>query len=435
MQRPNTPEEATALYESAVAANGPFTRGNPLRMKGNEGFHIVTEDGRKILDLHGHILAHYMGDSTINERVAEVLKETGTAILAPNVTHRELDLAKVRIAKMLDSEFGGGPWEVDLMSSGTRANEDSLSVGRAVLGGEQRLAVLKEGYHGSGGLRDIIGHSSWKSRGSLPLGVRVTFLDFVETDKGRDFTRDYGRFMDCNLGTDGKPHQVAEWGEQGVAGFEKLHPKKLQEMTIQTHEKGGWVTGDIVQTAPLRTGEGILAPHGIVDKTDPRTIPDSVTGAKGMGFVGQPFAFAAFRKASLKGVDPKHFGRSYDTNGRNVLAAAAFNAGYEILMDPQFQTDVRANMEYWQHELEDTQERFSNMVKRVTGLGYMSGLELDSPKRVADFLKVGATETGITCAVGGLTGNKLRLGVKLDSPRAIIHEALMRIEDTLKKIA
>lgn len=433
MQRPSTPEEANVLYDAAVATNGPFTRNQPLNIKGHEGPYIVTADDREILDLHGHILAHYMMDLRINVRIEEVLRETGTGIIAPNMTHPEIDLAKVRIAGMLDDEFGGGPWEVDLISSGTRANEDALSVGRAVLGGEQHVVVLNEGYHGSGGLRELIGHGSWQSRSSIPLGIPITFLDHEETDEGRDYTRDYDRLADCHLGPDGKLYQLTEFGVGGVMGFKTLRPKGLREMIMRTHERGGFVTGDIVQVAPFRTGEGILAPYGIVDKNDPRTIPDAVVGAKGMGFVGQPLAFVAFRKASLQGVDPRHYGKSYDTNGRNVLAAAAFNAGYEIIMNPEFQNEARANMQHWRDGLETIQERLADRVRRVTGLGYMSGLKLDTPKRVADFSKTGATETGVICAVGGLKGDTLRLGVKLDSPRSVINEALMRIEDTLKK--
>ena len=192
MERPSTPEEATALYEAAVATNGPFTRGQPLQIKGHEGAHIVTQDGRILLDCNGHVLAHNMvNDAPIRRHIQEVLEETGTGILAPGMTHPEVDLAKVRIAGMIENEFGGGSWEVDLMSSGTRANEDSLSVGRAVLGGEQHVLALREGYHGSGAMRGVVGHSSWNSRGTLRLGVPMTLLDFVQTDEGRDYTADF----------------------------------------------------------------------------------------------------------------------------------------------------------------------------------------------------------------------------------------------------
>ena len=77
MQRQSTSEEAVQLYEAAVATNGPFTRGRPLNIKGHDGYHIETQDGRRILDFHGHILAHYRGDPRIHARVLDVFKETG----------------------------------------------------------------------------------------------------------------------------------------------------------------------------------------------------------------------------------------------------------------------------------------------------------------------------------------------------------------------
>lgn len=434
MERPATPEDAVALYESARQLSGPYNQGRPLSVKRREPFHLVGADGIRRLDLNGRILADSLANDTVRKRVERVLDDNGgQEIYSPDETHEELDLAQVRLAEMLKQTFGGSPWIVDFLSSGTRANEQGLKYGRAALGGQMRVAVLREGYHGDGFMNALIGHSAWQSQATMPLGAPVTFLDFVKNDRGRDYSPDFERFVDCNLGADGMPYSLGEAGVQGVAGFKNIDPVGARQIAIVTHDKNGLVHHDIVQVALDRTGEGMLEPAGMFDAADYRTRPDIVTGAKGLG-VGYPFAFTGVRQELLdrgKG----HLGKGYDTYGRNVTGATAFNALYELAQDPAFHENIVARGEQLRSGLDDIQARLSDRAVGKTGKGLMTGFELDTATRVAAFRKIGMDKTGIICCVGGIRGTILRLGFKLDSTPEIVDEGLQKIEDTLKEAA
>ncbi|GEM_PF-5451265 len=434
MERPVTPEAAEALYESARQLSGPYNQGRPLSVKEREPFHLVGKDGMRRLDWHGRILADSLGDPEVRDRVEKVLDDNGgQEVYSPDETHEELDLAQARLSEMLHETFGGGPWAVDFLSSGTRANENGLKHGRAALGGQMRIAALREGYHGAGLMSAIIGHSAWQSQGTMPLGGPLTFLDFVKNDRGRDYSPDFERFVDCGLGADGMPYLLEEAGVQGVAGFRELDRIGARRMAIITHGKGGLVHHDIVQVALDRTGEGMLEPAGMVDPSDPDTMPDIVTGAKGLG-VGYPFAFTGVRQSVLdrgKG----HPGKDYDTYARNVTGATAFNVLYDRSRDPRFHDNIVERGEQLRRGLDTIQARFPDRVVGTTGRGLMTGLELDSAARVLRFRELGITKTGIICCAGGIRGNVLRLGVKLDSSPTIIDEGLQKIEDTLQRAA
>lgn len=439
--------EAEKIYESARQTDGPFNQGRRKNVKRREPYHLVgtRPDGSeaKWLDLHGQILCDSMGSELIRKRVKEVTEETGEMeTFGPDFTHREFDLAQIRIANLLNQEYGGGPWTVALHSSGTRANEDGISLARAVLSadGDFSLVLNREGYHGSGFMKRLIGHSSWNSQATMPLGVPVTHLDYdqksyeqYDDGNGRNYSRDFMRFRECQAGSDGKPLYVTEGGVGGVMGFELISPSGIQRISKAIHEKGGAVLFDNVQVMPLRTGDNILSVNGLVNPNDEQTIPDMVSSAKGNGG-GYPFAFLAVRKAFLERTGAGHFGKSYDTYGRNLSGVTAFNTIYEIMTAKGFRERIHEGIKRWREGLQTIKQAQIKKVPRVTGKGYMSGLALNSAESVAAFRNIGMEETGIIMCAGGIRGNILRLGIKLDSPNEIIDEALTKIEDTLKKI-
>ncbi len=92
------------------------------------------------------------------------------------------------------------------------------------------------------------------------------------------------------------------------------------------------------------------------------------------------------------------------------------------------------NVASWHAGLKVIVRQYRNTVVRVTGKGYMSGLQLNDAQDVAEFQRIGFEQTGIITCVGGIRGDVLLLGLKLDSPREIIDEALTSIEDMVRKI-
>lgn len=421
---------AEQIYESARPSDGPYNAANPLTIKRREPYHLVLQD-RKLLDFDGQVLCDNAGDDSIKRRIKTVMEEVGDMeTFKPNFTHPEIDLAQTRIAQLLDETYGGGPWAVSFRSSGTRANEESIGYAGAALEGDAHLVLNREGYHGAGLMRALIGQSGWRSRATLPLGVPVTHLEFRDSPDGRDYFDDFERFAECTLGTDGKPFYITEGGVGGVMGFRNINPLGIQASSMLSHKKGGGVQFDNVQVMPFRTGDNFLSVDGLVDPNEPLTIPDVVTSAKGNG-VGYPFAFVAARKAFLDRAKG-HLGKDYDTYGRNLRGITAFNALYEMIKRNGFVPDLKRRIARWEEGLRTIAQAHSDKVREVTGKGFMSGLELDSAQRVQNFAKTGLEKTMIAVNTGSIRGDVLRLGIKLDSPDEIINEGLQKIEDTLK---
>lgn len=426
------PDEVQAIYEAARPVDGPYSPPNPPAVQSRLPYHLVLQGGKTVLDLDGQILCDSLGDLKIRERVREVMAQTNDMeVFGPAYTHPEFDLAQKRIADELDRTYGGGPWTVAFRSSGTRANEEAIGFGRAA--GATALVVNREAYHGAGLMRAAIGHSSWRSDATIPFGMPVTHLESEDIYDGRDYSGDFGRFIDCQLGADGIPYYLTEGGVGGVMGFELISPSGIRHTSMGVHERGGVVHFDDVQVAPYRTGDNFFSVDGLVDQEYKRTIPDLVTSAKGLG-VGYPFAFVAARKELLERAKG-HLGKDYDTYGRNLRGATAFNALYEKMKAPGFYETLQEGITKWREGLTTIAGAQREKVLKVTGKGFMSGLALDTAGRVGNFRKIGVEETGIICCVGGIRGSVLRLGIKLDSPPEIIDEALQKIEDTLKKVA
>lgn len=423
---------AENLYESARPSDGPYNTPNPLTIARREPFHLRLTDERRFLDLDGQVLCDSAGDESIQRRVAVTMEETGNMeVFKPGFTHPEIDLAQQRIASLLDETYGGGPWQVSFRSSGTRANEEAIGYAAAALEGDAHLVLNREGYHGAGLMRALIGQSGWRSRATIPLGIPVTHLDFINGPDGRDYFDDFERLAECTLGTDGKPFYITEGGVGGVMGFRNLNPRAIQASSILAHQKGGGVQFDNVQVMPFRTGDNFLSVNDLVDPNEPLTIPDVVTSAKGNG-VGSPFAFVAVRKAFLDRAQG-HLGKDYDTYGRNLRGIAAFNALYEMLQRNGFVPDMQRRMARWVEGLQTIAEAHSDKVKEVTGKGFMSGLELDDAERVRNFVKTGLEKTMLAVNMGSVRGDVVRLGPKLDSPDEILNDGLQKIEDTIRE--
>jgi 4-aminobutyrate aminotransferase-like enzyme len=423
--------EIEQTYESARTVDGPWSSGKKLILDRREDFHLVDIMGQKYLDLHGQILCDSLGTVNVMESVRKELEGINMSTFGPEFTHPILDKAQNNIAEAF-RKAGWGEYSVMFNSSGTRANENALRLGRAVLGGKMHLTLLKEGYHGAGLMSATCGHNTWKAQSTFPLGVPTTFLEYKDGEKGRDFEESYERMLQTDAAIDAAPYLMAEGGVQGVAGFELIDAESLKRMAIRTNQQGGIVHYDLVQTMPWRTSDNLFSLEGLVDPKDHRTIPDLITSAKGNGG-GIPFAFLAIKKDRINTNTPG-LGKGYDTFGRTLEGAAAFNTVFTEVNKPAFQENVRQRSQQLEEGMMDLKERYGDKIEKTTGKGLMRGVKLTSPESVAAFKRIGLEKTGLVISAGGTKGNFLRIGNRLDAPANIIAEALQRIEDTLKEL-
>lgn len=426
--------EVKRIYESARPSDSHWNK-VALNVHHFEPNHVVTQDGRRLLDFHSQILSYSLDPRAIQEAVQQAVGDVNGNILGPNCTHPVLDETQAKLAAIF-RELGWGEYEIAFRSSGTRANEDGLRLGRAMLGERMHLMPLREGYHGAGLMNAVCGHGNWKGSSTVPLGMPMSFLDHEWNPMdggrgGRDYQESFGRILECDAAANAQPYLLAEAGVMGVGGFRNIDPRKLREMAVATHGLGGLVHYDAVQTMPGRTGEGLVCVDDLVDPANPLTIPDIVTSAKGLGG-GEPFAFIAARKNRFDPDTVSGLGKEYDTFGRNLRGAAACSYVLDRVREPGFMENLRARSEELRDGLKGIAERHADKIQGLTGKGMMTGLELDSAGRVANFCKAGLEKTELMVGTGGIKGTVLRLGGRLDPTSAIIGEALQKIEDTLK---
>lgn len=436
-------EEARKLYESVRPSDGPYSQGDKIQVMDRDGAEIIARvDGKekRLFDLHGQILCYSISTGSIVKEVREELGGIGMSVFAPDFTHPIIDQAQAILAAELERNFGE-PYHVSFHSSGTRANENALRVARAVLGGRMHVVMLREGYHGAGLMSHLCGHAKWKGQATLPLAVPVTFIEAPHTEEIDPDDLDEGEFpmntlfnferaAETEMARDAKPFFMAEAGVQGVAGFQKLDSAILKRMITKTHEMEGLVLLDCVQTMPWRTAENLFMLDGICRKDQGETRPDMITSAKGNG-AGFPFAFLAVRKALWDGTALEQRGKDYDTYGRILEGALAFQKVISILGTEGGQKRLQESAGLLTETLEVLLSRFGI---EKTGTGLMQGLALGDDQEVAKFKKIGLHETGLLVASGGLYGNILRLGFPIDATKETIREGIKRVTKTLERL-
>ena len=434
--------QADALYDMARTSDGPWQPAKPLPVKAVAESYIHTWDGRHLLDLDSQILAYAFGSlrEAIPEAIQVALGDSGITILGPHSTHPAMDAAQVALQQAFE-QAGWGDYEIAFQSSGTRANENALRAGRAELEGAMHPLLLREAYHGAGLLNALINHPGWRGMSTIPLGMPVTFVPFEKPApflEGRNYLPGFEDALHTDVAASARPYLMAEAGVQGVAGFRKINPEKLQQMAIETHKRGGLVHYDVVQTMPGRTaGEDIFTLDGLVDPRNEDTIPDIVVGAKGCGGWGHALAFVAFKTNSFdrsKADFMARMAKDYDTYGRNVPAAIAFHEVLKRVQTEGFMKDVTASSRQWDKGLFTLFQTYPGLVSGVTGAGMMRGFEFHDAMQLAQFRNIGAAQTGFVCGAGGIKGNVARFGHRIDAPVGVIDEALNRIEDTLKEM-
>ncbi len=433
----NDPEAVDAQYERYRGHRGAYTGAGMGNLARRDGHYLVDTDGVPHLDAHSQILCSILGGRNTTAEVSTLTDHTGLNAVGADFTHSYIDELRGRLQRHLAAELGGD-YEVEFASSGTAANTAALRVSQAALEGKMHVMGLDEGYHGNGATLFLLRHPAWQQpHGSdLPSRLPVSFAGFEETSVGRNFFEDYVAKTEEDLARGFSPHLIAEGGVQGVAGFRNIDLASLQDMARDAHRRDGHVHFDGVQTQPWRTGTGRFFPAGLVDSSDPLTIPDFVTSAKGSGD-GEPLAWAAFRKEVMEAARANGLGKGYDTYGQTIRGAVAGILVDEAVSDPAFQGNVRARGEQIEAGFAELMARFPGIVTGQNGMGLMRALDLRTPENVAAFRRIGVSGPArlrMVVGAGGLRGNILRFGPRLDITEEVAANLLSRTGGILEQM-
>lgn len=432
-----TPEKSRNTYEQARVSDGPWNKvGAQLAEPGilDTHYHARVEGKgpvKEFYDAHSQILCYVLKEDTRGQ-IRERTQHLGNAIiLGPDSTEENLDELQATLQQAL-KELGWGDYEVTQLSSGTRANEDAVGYLQAALDGPMHLVVLDGCYHGSGFMKQVIGHDSWQGGSTVKIAPPVSFLQATEGQNGLDFEPSLDEFLAESLTQHRKPVFIFE-PVQGVGGFRVIDPAVLQRMIKKVHAEGGLVLMDCVQTFPYRTGGNLFCQNGIVDPTDPTTCPDAITTAKGLGN-GHPIGITMVQKVIMQRGRARGLGMGYDTFGRNIVAAAQGNIVMERARSKTFQDNLRERGHQLRIGLRDIMKKHPGIVTGLTGPeeSLMQGIQLVSAAVLLQVKKIGLDNTEIVFGAGGKNKNIMRLGVRLDQDGADIDELLQKLDDSFK---
>jgi acetylornithine/N-succinyldiaminopimelate aminotransferase len=316
----------------------PFT---PVRASGCE---ILTEDGRRILDLYGgHAVAalgygHPALTAAIASQSTDLLFQSNAVALA----------VRARAAERLVDIAPAGLERVFLVNSGAEANENALRMA-LVATGRGRVLALERGFHGRTAAAGAVTWNSGKWYGFPRYPMDVGFIAPNDIDAAR-------AMIDDSVAA------VIFEPVQGVAGGFDLSGDFMRELRSATRRSGALLIADEVQSGMGRSGHFFAVQHHGVE-------PDLLTVAKGLGGGIPCGAVLASRSVA------RHFGIGDlgTTFGGGPVAAAAIATVIDTIQREGLLANVR------EREAQIRAECRIGPVIEIRGLGLLLGLVCDRP--------------------------------------------------------
>jgi adenosylmethionine---8-amino-7-oxononanoate aminotransferase len=318
----------------------PFTQAQtappPAVAVRGEGAHILTADGRRVLDLvsswwvnlHGH--AHPAIAAAVARQAAELEQ-----VLFADFTHAPAARLAAALAKVLPGDLD----RVFYSDDGSTAVEVALKIALQFFsntGQEQRrrLLAFDAGYHGDTVGAMSVGRSSGYFRAWEGLLFPVEYLPFPATwlDDEAVEAKEAAALaaLDAALGPE-VAAVIVEPLIQGAGGMRMCRPAFLRAMAERIRAAGALLVFDEVMTGFGRTGDPFACVKAGV-------VPDLVCLSKGLtgGFLamGATVAREPIYQAFLGQDLQRAFlhGHSYTAN---PLGCAAGLASLELLMAPE----------------------------------------------------------------------------------------------------
>lgn len=317
----------------------------PFEPVSAEGSHLVTSDGRRILDLYGgHAVASLgYGHPRVVETLSRQVKELTFQSNAVRLKIRE------RAAERLAALAPPGLEQIFFVNSGAEANENALRL--AFMGSERKKAVAVEhGFHGRTAAASAVtwgAAAKWYAFPQTPF--EVAFVPRNAIDRLDD-------------AIDDETAAVIVEPVQGIGGAFDLDAEFLQALRKRCDETGATLIFDEVQCGVGRTGFGFAADRVGVT-------PDILTTAKGLGSgfpVGAVLASAAISERISHG----SLGTTF---GGGPMACALV----EVVIDTIESEGLLQHVRNVSSQIRSTCR--VGPVERIQGAGFLLGLVCNRP--------------------------------------------------------
>ena len=308
------------------------------------GCDIITEDGRRILDLYGGHAVAALGYA--HPRLVNAISEQSRTLLfqsnavAVNVRAQAAEaLLGIAPDKLVRAFF---------VNSGAEANENALRMA-CVATGRNKILAITQGFHGRTAAAAAV---TWNSDKWYGFPSRPFEVDFIPRDDC-----DAARAM---IGDD--VAAVIVEPVQGVAGAYDLSYDFMAALREQTTANGVLLIADEVQSGMGRCGHFFaIQAHGIE--------PDLLTSAKSLGG-GVPCGAVLCTEDVAAHFGPGDLGTTF---GGGPLAAAAIVAVIESIHDEDLLNNVR------NREAQIRERCVVGPVQKIQGMGLLLGLVCDRP--------------------------------------------------------
>lgn len=425
-----------AAYEEYMM---PVWKSLDVPIERASGTTLEDFNGNEYLDMFSGISVTNAGHC--NEAVVDAAKEQldefvhGCSYLHPNepVVSLAETIADVTPGELQKSFF---------CNSGTEAVEGAVKLARKYTGSKEVIA-LEMGFHGRTlGSLALTGNKTYKQRmaptlndvahAKAPYGYRCPRCDgdtcgAACADQLEQVIRSH---------TSGDLAAVVIEPVMGEAGILVPSREWLHRVAGITHDHGGLLIVDEVQTGYGRTGELFASTHFDIE-------PDILAQAKG---IANGLPLGAFT-ASAEIADAFDGGDHMSTFGGNPVVCAAATATIEELQDGLVDT-TREHGDWLSDEFEGFESDY-DVVGQTRGLGLMWGIEIVDPSEsgpfgvapqpdgdlassLSDRLR---EESNIVIGVGGYYKNVVRFQPPLTCSRDQLEYAVNELRSALETVA
>jgi len=332
------PRAREALTTLPVYGQLPFV---PVRATGCD---IITNDGRRILDLYGGHAVAALGYG--HPRLVEAVSEQSKRLLfQSNAVALEI---RARAAEKLLEVAPPDMRRVFFVNSGAEANENALRMACVVTRREKVLAIT----HSFHGRTAAAGAVTWNSDQWYGFPSKPFDVDFIP----RDDCDAADRMIDSDVAA------IIVEPVQGVAGAYDLSHEFLETLRKRTQQCGVLLIADEVQSGIGRSGRFFaMQAHEIV--------PDILTSAKALGG-GIPCGAILCTEDVATHFGPGDLGSTF---GGGPVAAAAIVAVIDTIEGDDVLHNVR------EREAQIREQCIRGPVRRIQGMGLLLGLVCDRP--------------------------------------------------------
>lgn len=314
----------------------------PFVPESASGCEILTQDGRRILDMYGGHAVAALGYAHAG-LVKAISEQSKKLLFQSNAV--ALDI-RALAAEKLTAVAPRGLDRVFFVNSGAEANENALRIA-CMATGRKKVLAISHGFHGRTAAAAAV---TWNSDRWYGFPSRPFDVDFIPRDD-----------VDAAMSMIGDDIAAVIFEPvQGIAGAYDLSNDFVKALRTQTEQHGAMLIADEVQSGMGRCGEFFAIQLHDIE-------PDILTSAKALGG-GIPCGAVLCTHDIAANLRAGDLGSTF---GGGPIAAAAIVATIDAINDENLLENVRAC------ELAIRELCITGPITRIQGKGLLLGLVCD----------------------------------------------------------